>query len=125
MATLDAYMTLEEVTAYFSGDDRWGRDFSPTAGVWKEHVTSDISMSYDQVFRCTSAMIGQTCDERYLKIWTRPDYALQCGDFVRVTISSTPYNGQYDMRILNKAFESALYSDVMELTLYDGFASDI
>jgi len=104
---------------------RWGRGSSPTAGVWKEHVTSDISMSYDQVFRCTSAMIGQTCDERYLKIWTRPDYALQCGDFVRVTISSTPYDGQYDMRILNKAFESALYSDVMELTLYDGFASDI
>jgi hypothetical protein len=29
------------------------------------------------------------------------------------------------MRILNKAFESALNSDVMELTLYDGFASDI
>ena len=82
-------------------------------------------MSYDQVFRCTSAMIGQTCDERYLKIWARPDYALQCGDFVRVTISSPPYNGQYDMRILNKAFESALKSDVMELTLYDGFASDI
>lgn len=109
---------------------RWGRDYhtgnySPSAGVWKEHVTSDISMSYDQVFRCTSAMIGQTCDERYLKIWTRPDYTLQCGDFVRVTISSSPYNGQYDMRILNKAFESALNSDVMELTLYDGFASDI
>lgn len=82
-------------------------------------------MSYDQVFRCTSAMIGQTCDERYLKIWTRPDYVLQCGDFVRVTISSTPYKGQYDMRILNKAFESALYSDVMESTQYDGFASDI
>lgn len=110
--------------------DRWGRDaisgnFSPTAGVWKEHVTSDISMSHEQVFCCTSAMIGQTCDERYLKIWTRPDYALQCGDFVRVTISSAPYSGQYDMRILNKAFESALNSDVMELTLYDGFASDI
>ena len=86
---------------------------------------SDISMSYDQVFRCISAIIGQTCEERYLKIWARPDYALQCGDFVRVTITSPPYNGQYDMRILNKAFESALYSDVMELTLYDGFASDI
>ena len=108
---------------------RWGRPYaggySPTAGVWKEHVTSDISMSYEQVFRCTSAMIGQISDERYLKIWVRPDYALQCGDFVRVTISSPPYSGQYDMRILNKAFESALNSDVMELTLYDGFASDI
>ena len=46
-------------------------------------------------------------------------------DFVRVTITSPPYNGQYDMRILNKAFESALNSDVMHLTLYDGFASDI
>jgi hypothetical protein len=59
-------------------------------------------------------MIGQTCDERYLKIWTRPDYALQCGDFIRVTIASTPYDGQYDMRILNKAFDSALYSDVID-----------
>jgi len=49
MTTLDAYVILEEVTANFSGDDWWGRDFSPTVGVWKEHVTSDISMSYDQV----------------------------------------------------------------------------
>jgi len=69
MTTLDAYVILEEVTAYFSGDDRWGRDFSPTVGVWKEHVTSDISMSYDQFFRCTSAMIGQTCEERYLNYY--------------------------------------------------------
>jgi len=53
----------------FSGDDRGGRDFSPMAGVWKEHVTSYISMSYDQFFRCTSAMIGQTCDERYLNYY--------------------------------------------------------
>lgn len=36
----------------------------------------------------TSAMIGQTYDERYLKIWTRPDCVLQCGDIVRVTIAT-------------------------------------
>ncbi len=50
-------------------------------------------------------------------IWTRPDYALKCGDFVRVTITSEPYDGQYDMRILNKALQSSLNADVMELTL--------
>ena len=109
---------------------RWGRDVSsgnasPTRGIWRERVTSDITMDYDQIFRCTSAMIGQTGDERYLKIWTRPEYFLKCGDFVRVTITSSPYNGQYDMRILNKAFESTLGSDVMELTLYDGFAGEL
>jgi len=69
MTTLDAYVISEEVTALFSGDDRWGRDFSPIVGFWKEHVTSDISMSYDQFFRCTSAMIGQTREEHYLNYY--------------------------------------------------------
>jgi len=108
---------------------RWGReyggDYLPTSGIWKEHVTSDISMSEDQLIVCTAAKIGQMCDERTLMIWTRPDYALKCGDFVRVTITSEPYDGQYDMRILNKALQSSLNADVMELTLYDGFPSEL
>ena len=108
---------------------RWGReyegDYSPTSGIWKEHVTSDISMSQDQLNVATAARIGQTCDERSLTIWTKPDYILKCGDFVRVTITSKPYDGQYDMRILNKAFQSSLNADVMELTLYDGFPGEL
>jgi hypothetical protein len=44
---------------------------------------------------------------------------------VRVTITSEPYDGQYDMRILNKALQSSLNADVMELTLYDGFPSEL
>jgi len=109
---------------------RWGRDASsgnasPTKGIWRERVVSDETMDIDQIFRCASAMVGQTGDERYLKIWARPDYRLKCGDFVRVTITSKPYDGQYDMRILNKAFLSSLNADVMELTLYDGFASEM
>jgi len=109
---------------------RWGRTYHfdqyyPTSGIWKEHVISDISLSEDQLVACSAARIGQMCDERVLTIWTRPDYALKCGDFVRVTITSPPYNGQYDMRILNKALESGLCADVMELTLYDGFPGEL
>ena len=70
---------------------RWGRSYHsgesyPTSGIWKEHVISDISMSEDQLMACSAARIGQMCDERVLTIWTRPDYSLKCGDFVRVTI---------------------------------------
>lgn len=108
---------------------KWGREYGgdhpPTSGIWKEHVTSDISLSEDQLIVATAAKIGQMCDERALTIWTRPDYALKCGDFVRVTITSEPYAGQYDMRILNKAFLSGLNADVMELTLYDGFPGEL
>ena len=82
-------------------------------------------MSEDQLIVSTAANIGHTCDERTLTIWTRPDYALKCGDFVRVTITSEPYDGQYDMRILNKALQSSLNADVMELTLYDGFPGEL
>jgi len=114
----------------FWSPKRWGWDYHsglsyPTSGIWKEHVTSDISMSEDQLIVATAARIGQMCDERTLTIWTRPDYTLKCGDFVRVTITSEPYDGQYDMRILNKAFQSSLNADVMELTLYDGFPSEL
>ena len=108
---------------------RWGRDYGgdhpPTSGIWKEHVTSDISLSQEQLIVATAARIGQMCDERALTIWTRPDYALKCGDFVRVTITSEPYDGQYDMRILSKALQSSLNGDVMELTLYDGFPGEL
>jgi hypothetical protein len=108
---------------------RWGQGYfepalSPTSGVWKEYVVSDISMSQGQLQACAAAKIGQICDERYLRIWTLPDYALKCGDFVRVNLTSSPYDGQYDMRILNKAFLSSLNADVMEPTLYDGYPGE-
>jgi hypothetical protein len=66
----------------------------PTSGVWKEHVTGEISMSQEQLMASSAASIGQMCDERVLTTWTRPDYAIKCSDFVRMTISSPSCNGQ-------------------------------
>ncbi len=140
LGTLDASSYGFDAVILKGRDDTWGYTFwspmgwgrtyhfdqyYPTSGIWKEHVISDISLSEDQLVACSAAKIGQMCDERVLTIWTRPDYALKCGDFVRVTISSPPYNGQYDMRILNKSLESGLCADVMELTLYDGFPGEL
>ena len=137
--TLDAYtygfdaviMKGTDSTAGFTfwSPTRWGRAYTegyyPTSGVWKEYITRDMTMSEEQLNRCTAVKIGQMCDERTLKIWARPEYGLKCGDFVRVTITSEPYDGQYDMRILNKALQSSLDADVMELTLYDGFPGEL
>ena len=107
--------------------NRWGRskaidEEDPlAAGIYKEHIPFQSIMSEEQLVTRAAYMLGQMADERYLRVWARPDYALKLGDFIRVTITSEPYAGQYNMRLFNKAFESRLGGDVMELTLYDGY----
>ena len=111
---------------------KWGRqkaldlDDYLTGGIYKEFVPYRSNMADEQLEKRATASISQIGDERYLKIWVVPEYTLMVGDFVRVTITSTPYNGQYNMRILNKAFEFDRFGgDVMELTLYDGIISEV
>lgn len=105
----------------------WGRvkaldGISPLrAGVFKEFVPPQTIRYPQQLINYSKASLGQIADENYLKIWVRPDYELKVGDFVRTTITSTPYNGQYDMRILKKSFKNLGEGDTMELTLFDGF----
>jgi len=107
--------------------NRWGRskaidEEDPlAAGIYKEHIPFQSIMSEEQLVTRAAYMLGQMADERYLRVWARPDYAVKLGDFIRVTITSEPYAGQYNMRLFNKAFESRLGGDVMELTLYDGY----
>jgi len=107
--------------------NRWGRskalgEMDPLAGgIYKEYIPYQSTMTEEQLVTRSGYMLGQMADERYLRIWARPDYALKLGDFIRVTITSEPYAGQYNMRLFNKAFESRLGGDVMELTLYDGY----
>ena len=68
-----------------------------------------------------STTLKLSSDERYMKIWTQPEHTLKCGDFIRVTLSSEPYDGQYNMRIKQKSFESDRNGDDrMELLLYSG-----
>jgi hypothetical protein len=111
---------------------RWGRlkalgqDDPLAGGIYKEFVPYRTNMADTQLEFRAQTTISQIGDERYLKIWVLPDWTLMAGDFVRVTITSEPYDGQYNMRILGKAFEyNRLGGDVMELTLFDGMIEEI
>ena len=105
----------------------WGRlvalglqDFLP-GGIYKEYIPYRTYMGDTQLAQRASTSLKLSSDERYMKIWTQPEHTLKCGDFIRVTLSSEPYDGQYNMRIKQKSFESDRNGDDrMELLLYSG-----
>lgn len=94
------------------------------SGIFKEFVPPQTTRSPTQLINYSRATLGQVVDENYLKIWALPDFELKAGDFIRTTISSTPYNGQYDMRIMKKSFANSGAGDIMELLMYGGFNAE-
>ena len=90
-------------------------------GIYKEYIPYRTYMGDTQLAQRASTSLKLSSDERYMKIWTQPEHTLKCGDFIRVTLSSEPYDGQYNMRIKQKSFESDRNGDDrMELLLYSG-----
>ncbi len=98
-----------------------GQPDSLPGGIYKEYIPYRTYMGDTHLAQRASTTLQISSDERYMKIWTQPEHTLKCGDFIRVTLSSEPYDGQYNMRIKQKSFESDRNGDDrMELLLYSG-----
>ena len=98
-----------------------GQPDSLPGGIYKEYIPYRTYMGDTHLAQRASTTLKLSSDERYMKIWTQPEHTLKCGDFIRVTLSSEPYDGQYNMRIKQKSFESDRNGDDrMELLLYSG-----
>ena len=98
-----------------------GQPDSLSGGIYKEYIPYRTYMGDTHLAQRASTTLKLSSDERYMKIWTQPEHTLKCGDFIRVTLSSEPYDGQYNMRIKQKSFESDRNGDDrMELLLYSG-----
>ena len=85
-------------------------------------MISDNSISEDQRIAYSATRISQMCEERVLSIRIQSDYDFKFGNFVRDTITCSPYNGQHNMRFLNKGISE--HTDLMDLMFYDKFPGE-